>query len=359
MWKFRQGQRLTALILLGLLAFGSVLFGQTTQRFTPPAITFIEFPRTIMVGDDTVIGRVYYEDLENDVVRAEFRVISSIDFRSFNLDLTEQLQNDGVFDFFEFDIFPSSADDVTVEVVVFDEAELESSPRRFSFTILGPNGEQPGEPTMNEGEETGGTSGGLFPTTEPSTPTAEIRVEPPTLRFDAEPNGANPTQQAILITSRTADNTSFFWKATVDVSWLSLSRSDGPAPSTVLVRADITGLSAGVHQGTITVSSENTVNEEETVFVTLVLSDSTTTTTTTTTTDEEGQLIVLVFQSLEFVEPANWTLQLQAGCLVHTNRSTTPSTVRIILTDESVRIFEIPSNNQIVVCGTTVLVDTR
>jgi len=181
----------------------------------------------------------------------------------------------------------------------------------------------------------------------------------PSLRFRANPNGANPAQQALLITSRTADNTTFFWQASVDVAWLALSRTDGPAPATIFAQVNISGLTPGTYTGTITISAENTVNESLDIPVFLVVGGTATGPGATGGAGAQGQLVVLVFQTLEFVEPEQWAISLQAGCLVHTNRSAAASSVRIELQNGSVRIFSIPSGNQVLVCGTTVLVDTR
>lgn len=72
-----------------------------------------------------------------------------------------------------------------------------------------------------------------------------------------------------------------------------------------------------------------------------------------------GELVALVFKQLEFVKSGNWERVLHEGCLVYTNASEETSVVRVTLLDDSVREFEVPAGNEVIVCGNVVHIDTR
>ena len=72
-----------------------------------------------------------------------------------------------------------------------------------------------------------------------------------------------------------------------------------------------------------------------------------------------GILIALRFDKLEFPVPGDWSRSVQSGCVVYTNVSHGSSTVRLTLPDGSVQEYEIPSGNQVIVCGDVAHIDTR
>lgn len=95
-----------------------------------------------------------------------------------------------------------------------------------------------------------------------------IVLDPVTLDFTAVQDGAPPASQTFNITN-TGDGT-LDWTATAD-SWITLSPTSGTGPATVTVDIDQTGLTAGTHNGTITVTDPAASNSPQEVAVTLVL----------------------------------------------------------------------------------------
>ncbi len=72
-----------------------------------------------------------------------------------------------------------------------------------------------------------------------------------------------------------------------------------------------------------------------------------------------GILVALRFDKLEFPVPGNWSRAVQSGCVVYTNTSNGPSAIRLTLPDASVQEYEIPSGNDVIVCGDVAHIDTR
>jgi len=96
-----------------------------------------------------------------------------------------------------------------------------------------------------------------------------IQVDPERLYFTGEVGGPNPQPQTLQITN--AGGGTLNWSATADVTWLSLTPSQGTAPSTVRVAVDITGLSAGRYQAQITITAPQATNSPLIVPVVLEL----------------------------------------------------------------------------------------
>lgn len=72
-----------------------------------------------------------------------------------------------------------------------------------------------------------------------------------------------------------------------------------------------------------------------------------------------GELITLRFTKLEFLRPQDWQRTQRDGCLVYRNISAEPSPIRVTLPEGSVREYEIPPGNEVIVCGDVVYIDTR
>lgn len=176
-----------------------------------------------------------------------------------------------------------------------------------------------------------------------------IGVEPQSLSFSAVVGGEAPQSQSLKINNLGGGTLS--WQASVDAPWLILSATEGTAPSEIQVSVTIAGLAAGTHEGHIKITAPQALNSPLDIPVTLTLKEA--------PPPAEGQLIVLVFKELEFVEPADWQRELREGCVVYTNISDGPSLVRVVLPDDSVKEFEVPSGNEVIVCGSTVHIDTR
>ncbi|MEE9443731.1 MAG: cohesin domain-containing protein [candidate division Zixibacteria bacterium] len=95
-----------------------------------------------------------------------------------------------------------------------------------------------------------------------------IALDPVSLDFTAVQDGAPPASQSFNI-SNTGDET-LNWTATAD-SWITLNPTAGAGPATVTVDIVLTGLLAGTHNGTITVSDPAATNSPQEVAVTLIL----------------------------------------------------------------------------------------
>lgn len=304
--------------------------GQAQSQGTPPDITFIDFPSIIDVGTGPKIGRIYFKDAEKDVVGAEFTVVQAQSFAGFSLELAGQIQSDGVFDFFEFQLSASVNQQVTLEVILTDRQNLNSQPRQFSFTVVGATDAPPATPSD----------------------TPRIQLDPSNLSFQAQLNGPNPPAQAFNILFEGI--ASFFWRASADVPWIRLSRSDGPAPASVAVSVDIANLSAGTHVGKITIESNGASNSPQVLLVLLSVSS-----TLAQAQSVEGQLLALAFQSLEFLQPGAWQISVQSGCFWYTNADQQSSLVSVTLPNGAVQEYAVPAGKTVISCGSVVLIDTR
>jgi subtilisin family serine protease len=189
--------------------------------------------------------------------------------------------------------------------------------------------------------------------TQPAQP--EIAVQPESLTFSITlPRGAQAVSSVQTLSVRNAGGGTLVWEASTAVPWLELSPTSGTAPSAIAVRVVPEALSAlepRTHEGTITITSEDAVNSPVTVPVTLELQRE--------EPPVQGELVAIKFVALEFIEPGDWTRQLQDGCVVYTNISDGPSVVRLTLPGGTVQEFEIPLGNDVIICGDVVHIDTR
>jgi hypothetical protein len=101
-----------------------------------------------------------------------------------------------------------------------------------------------------------------------SAPAPTIGVAPSTLTFSATQGGANPANQSVSI-SNTGTGT-LNWTASDNASWLTLSPGSGNGNGTVTASPNITGLTAGTYNATITVSGTGATNSP-TIPVTLTV----------------------------------------------------------------------------------------
>ncbi|HEY5596196.1 MAG TPA: hypothetical protein VIL47_02940 [Candidatus Bipolaricaulota bacterium] len=310
-----------------LMFFGS---GQAQSQGTPPDITFIDFPSVLDASAGPRVGRVYFKDAQKDVVQAQFAVVQAQSFDGFTLDLAGLIQSDGVFDFFEFQLAPSVNQQVTLEVTLSDSQNLKSQPRQFSFSVVGATGAA---------------------TEAPST-TPRIELDPTSLSFQAQVNGPNPPAQVFRVLYE--GTTSFFWRASVDVPWIQLSRSDGPAPASVTVTVDVADLPTGSHVGQIAIGSDGVGNSPQTLFVLLSVTSASSQAQTVS-----GQLLAVAFQALEFLDPGVWQISVQSGCFWYTNADQQASLVSVTSPNGAVQEYAIPAGKTVISCGSVVLIDTR
>jgi hypothetical protein len=105
----------------------------------------------------------------------------------------------------------------------------------------------------------------------PSEPT--IAFDPSSFSFSAIEGGANPADQTLNIWNSGADTLN--WSVSDDAGWLSLSPTGGSSTGehdAVIVSVDISGMSAGHYDATITISAPGATNTPQTVPVTLDVS---------------------------------------------------------------------------------------
>jgi hypothetical protein len=86
----------------------------------------------------------------------------------------------------------------------------------------------------------------------PSTPLG-VGVNPSTLSFSGTIGMPDPAAQNVSITPGSSGATSY--TVTSDSSWLSATPASGPVPGMLSVRAGVTGLAAGTHTGSLTVTA--------------------------------------------------------------------------------------------------------
>jgi hypothetical protein len=100
----------------------------------------------------------------------------------------------------------------------------------------------------------------------------EILVSPTSLSFSAEEGGSNPSSQSIGI--RNSGQQTLNYTISDDAAWLSVSPGSGSSTggeNSHAVSVDISGLSSGTHNGTITITDSNASNDPQTVSVTLII----------------------------------------------------------------------------------------
>jgi len=103
----------------------------------------------------------------------------------------------------------------------------------------------------------------------PASTGASLVATPTSLAFSATQGAANPSGQTLTISSPGATLT---WSATTTAAWLSVSPSSGKTQGTGTVSADITGLSPGTYNGSITIAATGATNSPLTIPVSLTVS---------------------------------------------------------------------------------------
>lgn len=121
----------TGLILLGILV-GAVLLVTmvVSTTSTRPEIVAIQFPKKIQADGNEVLGTIRFRDGDGDIVRAEFEVVEAQSFESFSFDPEVEGEKQGSFQFAVFTTFPQQ---VTLEVTLIDGEGHRSRPKQFSF----------------------------------------------------------------------------------------------------------------------------------------------------------------------------------------------------------------------------------
>jgi hypothetical protein len=104
--------------------------------------------------------------------------------------------------------------------------------------------------------------------TAPLIPT--IGLTPNSLTFSAAQGGANPSAQSVAISNTGTGSLS--WNASSAASWLTVSPASGTGAGSVGVTANVTGLSAGTYNTSITITATGATNSPQTIPVSLTVS---------------------------------------------------------------------------------------
>ncbi len=107
-----------------------------------------------------------------------------------------------------------------------------------------------------------------------SEPPATIFRSPSSMQFTATEGGSPPSNQTLQISN--SGGGTLNWSVSDDAPWLSLSPTNGTSTGetdNVTVSVDITGLQAGTHNATITITGSGATNTPQTTSVTLTLAE--------------------------------------------------------------------------------------
>ena len=126
-----------------------------------------------------------------------------------------------------------------------------------------PAGIHNGQVTIAVGEETS-TSTVVFTVEDPA---AALDVSPASLSFNATLGDANPAAQSLTVDLAGA---AVAWTAAADQNWIGVSPASGNGNGSVSVSVDATGLSAGTHNGQVTITAGD---QTRTSAVTLTIDD--------------------------------------------------------------------------------------
>ncbi|MBI5361186.1 MAG: hypothetical protein HZA48_11470 [Planctomycetes bacterium] len=122
------------------------------------------------------------------------------------------------------------------------------------------------------------TIGVTLTVSEPVTVLPKITITPTTLDFTAIQGGSNPASKTFTISN--SGSGTLKWAASDNRTWLSVTPTDewvsGTQTSTVSANVNITGLTAGLHIGTIVVEDSAASNSPKTVTVNLTIASNTT-----------------------------------------------------------------------------------
>ncbi len=142
------------------------------------------------------------------------------------------------------------------------------------------------------------------------------------------------------------DQLSFAWELTSrpEGSSAALEEASSATPSFV---PDL----AGIYLLTLTVKDPSGASATDQVQVTANSKDE--------QQPETGKLFALKFTKLEFADSKQWERSLQSGCVSYKNISDKAAGIRVTLTDQSLLEVDIPSGNELLVCGDVIHIDTR
>ncbi|MBN1212792.1 MAG: T9SS type A sorting domain-containing protein [candidate division Zixibacteria bacterium] len=102
-------------------------------------------------------------------------------------------------------------------------------------------------------------------------PQPVLVVPSDTLKFTAVANGDNPVMQTFNVSEFYGGAIAFNAAVSIGESWINLGNASGTTPADVEVNIDITGVTAGVYNGAVSVTSAAAANSPQTVYVRLTV----------------------------------------------------------------------------------------
>jgi len=93
-------------------------------------VTAVDFPEKIRADGVKRWGRVQFHDPDGDITHARFDVVDALSFTPFSFEPDVNGKTSGVFD---FRIWASMAQEVTLRVTLIDRRGNRSEPHYFSF----------------------------------------------------------------------------------------------------------------------------------------------------------------------------------------------------------------------------------
>jgi len=182
-------------------------------------------------------------------------------------------------------------------------------------------------------------------------PMLDVQPDPPNLNFGEQaPDG----QASLQTTIGNAGGGTLSWQATVDAEWVAIAPNSGDLSAdeeqTAQVTIDTRSLEVGGHTTDWRITAEDGEQSATgTIRVQVVEEEQQT----------EGQLLALAFEAFRLTEPADWTREIQDGCIAYTNDSDDSSRVRVTQLSGSTRSFDVPAGNQVIVCDRVIHIDMR
>jgi uncharacterized protein (TIGR03437 family) len=111
-----------------------------------------------------------------------------------------------------------------------------------------------------------------IPVTLKITPAPTLIVAPNALPFYAQTGAASIPPKTLRVSATSPVDFQSAVQTSSGGTWLSISRSSGTTPATLIVTAQANALAAGVYNGTITITSGQAANSPQQVLVTLTIS---------------------------------------------------------------------------------------
>ncbi len=118
-------------LVLGLLALAAALYFFVLRK-APPEIVALNFPTSITAGGHDTAGTIQFKAGQDEIVQAQFEVVSAERFEPFTIELHVGGQKKGSF---PFSIHASVPQQVTLKATLLDAEGRRSRPVSFSFEV--------------------------------------------------------------------------------------------------------------------------------------------------------------------------------------------------------------------------------